>query len=72
MTVVNLRGIRSTANANMTLMVIMTGVVLIFMYLAARFLFRAHGWSGLISSRPFYEPVTFSWPAIATAMKVDK
>lgn len=70
MTVVNLRGIRSTANANMTMMVIMTGVVLVFMCLAVRFLFRAHGWSGLISTRPFYDPATFSWPAIATATSV--
>lgn len=70
MTAVNLRGIRSTATANMTMMVIMTGVVLVFIYLAVRFLFRAHGWSGLISSQPFYNPATFSFPAIATATSV--
>ena len=70
MTAVNLRGIRATANVNLTLMVIMTGVVMVFIVLAVRFLFHAHGWSGLFSTKPFYDPATFRWPAIATATGV--
>jgi len=69
-TVVNLRGVRATANANLALMVIMTGVVMVFIVLAVRFLFRAHGWAGLISSHPFYDPATFHFSAIATATSV--
>lgn len=67
MTAVNLRGIRATATANLTLMVIMTGVVVVFIVLAVRFLLHTQGWSGLISSRPFYSPATFRFSAIATA-----
>ena len=66
MTVVNLRGIKATATTNMALMLIMTSVVLVFIVLAVRFLLRTQGWSGLVSTEPFYNPTTFRWGAIAT------
>ena len=70
MTAVNLRGIRATANVNLTLMVIMTGVVMVFIVLAVRFLFHAHGWSGSFLYQAVHDPATFRWPAIATATGV--
>ncbi|MFN7993029.1 MAG: APC family permease [Bryobacteraceae bacterium] len=66
MTAVNLRGIRATATTNMALMLIMTSVVMVFIFLAVRFLLRAQGWGGLISTEPFYNPATFRWGAVAT------
>jgi putrescine importer len=70
MTLINLRGIRSTAGANLVLMVIMCAVILAFIFLAAHFLFGHEGWSGLLSTKPFYNPKTFRWSAIATGTSV--
>ena len=66
-TFLNLRGIRATARTNQILLVIMGSVLVAFIVLAARYLFRQHGWSGLFSSLPFYSPRTFDFHSLRTA-----
>jgi putrescine importer len=66
MTVINLRGIRATATANLILMISMMVVILAFMGLAVHWLFRAQGWAGIFSTLPFYAPETFRWKSIMT------
>jgi amino acid transporter len=58
-TYLNLRGVKTTALANKVLLTLMFLVVGAFIVLAVDFLFRGEGWSGLISSQPFYDPKTF-------------
>jgi putrescine importer len=60
MTVLNLRGIRATAYANMVLVSIMCAVIAVFMVLAVRYLFHLQGWPGVFSIQPFYDPKTFN------------
>jgi putrescine importer len=59
-TLLNLRGIRSSARQNKVLLFIMLGVVGCFIVLAVRFLFASQGWRGLFSTQPFYDPATFN------------
>ena len=70
-TLLNLRGIRSSARANKVLLFLMFVVVGLFLVLALRFLFRAHGFTGMLSTRPFYDPSTFDshriWAATSFA-----
>lgn len=66
-TYLNLRGIRATARTNQILLVIMGSVLVAFVVLAACYLFRQHGWSGLFSSLPFYNPRTFDFQSLRTA-----
>src|SRR5438270_9057482 len=66
-TVLNLRGIRSSARANKILLFLMFVVVGFFIVLAVRFLFRAQGLAGMFSTRPFYDPSTFDSHRIWTA-----
>jgi amino acid transporter len=70
MTLVNLRGIRTTARTNLVLCVVMCGVVVWFVFVAVRFLFGHQGWHGLLAVQPFYNPGTFHFSAIATATAV--
>jgi putrescine importer len=65
-TIINLRGIRATANANLVLMVSMMVVILAFIGLAIHWLFHSQGWAGLFSTKPFYDPGTFHWKSIMT------
>ena len=67
MTVLNLAGVRSSARANKILLFFMSIVVVFFVVLATRFLFRGQGWSGLFSTQPFYDPATFNSHRILTA-----
>lgn len=67
MTLLNLRGIRSTAPANVALLAAMSVVTGVFVLAAARFLLRSSGWPGLLSTAPFYNPGSFQIGAIATA-----
>jgi putrescine importer len=67
MTLLNLRGIRATANANIVLLVIMCAVIGVFMVLAVQYLFRLQGWHGVFSFQPFYDPRTFNPRMIWTA-----
>jgi amino acid transporter len=63
-TVVNLRGIRTTARTNIALVAVMSVVIGAFVLLAIRYLFRFQGWSGLISYRPFYDSSQFQVQAL--------
>ena len=66
-TLVNLRGIRTTARSNEILLAVMGVVIGIFIVLAIRYIFQKQGWSGLFSYKPFYNPETFNLGAIMTA-----
>lgn len=66
-TFLNLRGIRSTARSNEILLFVMCVVIGIFIVLAIRYIFQQQGWSGLLSSKPFYNPETFNISAVMTA-----
>src|SRR3954463_12854166 len=70
-TLLNLRGIRSSTRANKILLFFMFVVVGCFVLLAVRFLLRANGVSGLFSTQPFYDPRTFDshriWSATSFA-----
>ncbi len=63
----NLGGIPSLARANKALLSVMTLVVAAFLYLGAHFIYSAHGWHGLLSAKPFYDPATFDAHAVMTA-----
>ena len=67
MTLLNLRGIRTTAYANIVLLTIMCAVIGVFMVLAVRYLFHLQGWPGVFSVQPFYDPKTFNPRMIWTA-----
>src|ERR1700730_8328974 len=66
-TLLNLRGVRSSARANKVLLFFMFIVVGFFIVLAVRFLYVYQGWHGLFSSQPFYDPATFSAQLILTS-----
>jgi putrescine importer len=70
-TILNLRGIRSSARANKVLLFLMFVVVGFFIVLAIKFLFREQGLAGMFSTRPFYDPKTFDshriWSATSFA-----
>jgi amino acid transporter len=70
-TLLNLRGIRSSALANKALLFVMFVIVGLFVVFAMRFLLRANGITGLFSTRPFYDPQTFDshriWSATSFA-----
>jgi putrescine importer len=66
-TLLNLRGVRSSVRANKILLIFMFTVVGFFIVLAVRFLYAHQGWHGLFSIQPFYDPATFSAHRILTA-----
>jgi amino acid transporter len=66
MTYLNVRGIRSTARTNQILLAFMSTTIMIFIVLAIQYLFALHGWRGLFSIRPFYNPRTFTFHTVAT------
>ena len=66
-TLLNLRGIRSTARANQVLLFFMCTVLLSFIVLAIKYLVVHHGIAGLFSTQPFYNRGTFHVRAIASA-----
>jgi putrescine importer len=66
-TLLNLRGIRSTALANQALLLFMGLVLASFIVLAIRYIATRQGFSGLFSIAPFYRPGTFHVRAIASA-----
>src|SRR5207253_1897023 len=70
-TLLNLRGIRSSARANKVLLFFMFIVVGFFIVLAVRYLFYSQGLRGLFSIQPFYDPRTFDshrvWSATSFA-----
>jgi putrescine importer len=66
-TLLNLRGIRSTALANQVLLALMAIVLLSFIVLAIRYIAIRHGFWGLFSIQPFYRPGSFHVRKIASA-----
>lgn len=66
-TLLNLRGIRTTARSNELMLAVMVVVIGIFIVLAIQYIFRDSGWSGLFSFKPFYNPQTFNFGAVMTA-----
>ena len=64
-TLVNLLGIRWTALTNKVLMTLMTSILGAFIVLGVRYILYQQGWHGLVSVRPFYDPHTFNWHALA-------
>ena len=59
-TLLNLRGIKSSARANKVLLAAMSVVIVAFLWFAVRFLLHAGSWEALFSIQPFYDPVTFN------------
>ncbi len=66
-TLMNLRGIRSTARANEGLLAVMSVVIVAFMVLAIRYLFARSGWQGVFALSSVYNPETFQWRALGAA-----
>jgi putrescine importer len=67
MTVLNLAGVKSSANANKVLLAVMSIVVVFFVVLAIKYLYTGQGWGGLFSIQPIYDPNTFNWGKIKVA-----
>jgi amino acid transporter len=59
MTLLNLRGIRTTVRANMVLLVVASLAVGAFLVLAIRYLVPQSGWRGILSLSPLYDPAAF-------------
>lgn len=66
-TVINLRGIKVASRTNWILMIIMSVVVFYFMAAAIHYIVLKDGFGGLFSSRPFYNPQSFSLGSIGSA-----
>jgi amino acid transporter len=67
-TFMNLRGIRTSALANKLLLALMSVVIAVFVVLAVRYLFHLDRWDGIFSSLPFYDPKTFDYRVIRSAV----
>jgi putrescine importer len=66
-TFLNLRGIKTMARSNELMLFIMCAVIFVFIVLSIQYVFRASGWSGLLSYKPFYDPANFNLGAVMTA-----
>ena len=66
-TILNLRGIRSTARANQMLLLLMFSVLGWFIVAAIRFIVTRDGAGGLIVPSAILNPATFNFRAVATA-----
>jgi putrescine importer len=66
-TFVNLRGIRTVAGSNKIMLFVMCAVIGAFIVLAIRYIFKIQGWSGLLTTRPFYNAKTFNLGYVMTA-----
>lgn len=69
-TLINLRGIRATARANLVLTIGMSAVLVAFFVTAVGYLTQHFGWASLLSTQPFYDPNTFSWPLVSTGTSI--
>ena len=69
-TLINLRGIQATAKANLVLTIGMTAVLVAFFISAGGYLVGHFGWGSLLSTKPFYDPSTFSWPLVSTGTSI--
>ena len=69
-TALNLRGIRANARTNQILAAAMGLVIVIFFAVAVRFVIRTAPHSSSFFMLPFYDPATFSAPAVFTGTSV--
>ncbi len=60
LTLVNIPGIRVTTRAGEVMMAVMSICAITFIYLAARYIVRAHGMSGLFDQAALFRPQTFA------------
>jgi len=65
-TLLNLRGIRTGTRANQFLLTMMIGVLVVFVFLAIRYLVAAFGWTSLFSTTPIFNPATFDFNKVRT------
>lgn len=68
MTVLNLRGVRTSIRSNYILLAAMCIVLAVFFVLGSRYLWHTQGWSGLFSTLPFYDPRTFHSRQVRSAI----
>lgn len=66
-TLLNLRGIRTTDKSNKGLLAVMMIVIGAFIFLAIKYILENDGVSQLFSTEPFYNPETFDFSAVITA-----
>ncbi|MCX6608985.1 MAG: APC family permease [Acidobacteria bacterium] len=66
----NLRGLKATARMNLFLTLGMSVVLVAFFITAIGYLMREAGLAGLFSTKPFYDPATFSWPLVSTGTSI--
>ena len=65
-TALNLRGIQATARISQGLVLVMTVVIVVFLVAVARYVSGLAGVTPGFFARPFYDPSTFSFRAVAT------
>ncbi len=66
----NLRGIKASARANKLLLSAMFAVIAAFLILSVGYLFHTQSWGGVLSAQPFYDPKTFDFPLVKSAVPV--
>jgi putrescine importer len=66
----NLRGIKTSAIANKLLLSAMFVVIAAFIILAVIYIVRMQSWTGILSTQPFYEPKTFDFSLVKSAVPV--
>ncbi len=66
-TLLNIRGIRTTAKSNIVLLVVMCVVIAAFLVLAVKYIWVKDGPTALISFKPFYDRATFHVGPVLTA-----
>jgi putrescine importer len=69
-TVLNLRGIKATARTNQALTIGMSIVIVAFFVAAVRYIVGLQGIGGLFSTKPFYDPETFSFSLVSTGASI--
>jgi amino acid transporter len=69
-TLLNLRGIKTTAHINEALAAAMGVVIVLFLIAAVRYLLRIPGHTPGYFTHPFYDPKTFSAPAVFTGTSI--
>ena len=67
---VNLLGVKANARTNTVLTVGMCTVVALFFLEAIAYLFHRGGMPAIFNWTPFYNPQTFSWPAVRTSTSI--
>lgn len=67
-TIMNLRGIKTSALANKILLAGMFVVIGAFLFFAIKYLFGMGSWAGVFSTLPFYDPTTFNSKIIGAAV----